>query len=166
MEALSKRELIDKKLHTVESIQHWLNIWKLQDKKVVFTNGCFDILHLGHVDYLAKAAAKGDILIVGVNTDASVSKLKGSNRPITNQVSRTTLLASLFFVNVVILFDEETPLQLITAIQPDVLIKGSDYTVDNIVGADVVLKKGGSVATIDFVEGYSTSAIEQKIKRG
>lgn len=164
MEALSKRELIDKKIHTKESIYHLLHIWKLQEKKVVFTNGCFDLLHLGHVDYLAKAASKGDVLIIGVNTDASVSRLKGPHRPITNETSRTTLLAALSFVTAVILFDEPTPLDLITALQPDVLVKGSDYTVANIVGADVVLKKGGSVETIDFLPGYSTSAIEQKIK--
>lgn len=161
---MNKRDLIDHKLHTVASIQPLLHIWRLQEKKIVFTNGCFDLLHLGHVDYLSRAAAKGNKLIIGVNTDQSVQKLKGPNRPITNELSRISLLAALFFVDAVILFDEQTPLELITAIQPDVLIKGSDYTVDTIVGADIVLQKGGSVETIDFVPGYSTSSIEQKIK--
>lgn len=161
---MNKRDLIDHKLHTVASIQPLLHIWRLQEKKIVFTNGCFDLLHLGHVDYLSRAASKGNRLIIGVNTDRSVQALKGPHRPITNELSRTSLLAALFFVDAVVLFDEATPLELITAIQPDVLIKGSDYTVDKIVGADIVLQKGGSVETIDFVPGYSTSSIEQKIK--
>lgn len=162
---MNKRELIDRKLHTVASIQPFLHSWRLQDKKIVFTNGCFDLLHLGHIDYLSRAASKGNILIIGVNTDRSVQALKGPSRPITNEFSRTSLLAALFFVDAVILFDEATPLELITAIQPDILIKGSDYTIANIVGADIVLQRGGSVETIDFVPGYSTSSIEQKIKK-
>lgn len=138
--------------------------WK--DQKVVFTNGCFDILHRGHVDYLAKAADLGDKLVIGVNTDASVSKLKGPHRPIQDEQSRLQILASLAFVDAVILFNEDNPYELIKCIQPDVLVKGSDYQPENIVGYDIVTAKGGEVKTIDFIPGFSTSLIEQKIKLG
>lgn len=141
-----------------------LNAWHAANQRVVFTNGCFDILHLGHVDYLAKAADAGDKLIIGVNTDASVSKLKGPHRPIQDEQSRMQILASLAFVDAVILFDEQTPYELISFVQPDVLVKGSDYKPEDIVGYDIVTAKGGTVKTIDFVPGYSTSAIEKKIK--
>lgn len=133
-------------------------------KKIVFTNGCFDLLHLGHIDYLGKAADLGDLLIVGVNTDASVNKLKGVNRPISKAEQRLHLLASLFFVDAVILFDEETPYDLIRFIQPQVLVKGGDYSIDNIVGADLVKAGGGFVHTIPLLTGYSTTLTEEKIK--
>lgn len=138
--------------------------WKIEGKKIVFTNGCFDLLHRGHVDYLAKAADLGDVLVVGINTDESVSKLKGPHRPIQDENSRMQIIASLGFVNGVILFGEPTPLSLIKLVQPDVLVKGSDYIPENIVGYDVVKAKGGIIQTIDFLPGYSTSAIEKKIK--
>jgi rfaE bifunctional protein nucleotidyltransferase chain/domain len=138
--------------------------WQNSGQKVVFTNGCFDLLHRGHVDYLAKAADCGQKLVIGVNTDASVSKLKGPNRPIQDEQSRLQILASLQCVDAVILFDEETPYDLIKALQPNVLVKGSDYQPENIVGYDVVTAKGGEVKTIDFIPGFSTSAIERKIK--
>ncbi len=137
--------------------------WKEQGLKIVFTNGCFDILHRGHVDYLAKAADCGNKLVVGLNTDSSVRKLKGNNRPIQDEYSRLQILASLQFVDAVVLFDEDTPYSLIKEIIPDVLVKGSDYKPENIVGYDVVTTNGGSVLTLDFIEGYSTSAIEKKI---
>ena len=137
-----------------------------QDKKIVFTNGCFDLLHRGHVDYLAKAADLGDVLILGLNTDASVSKLKGPQRPIQDEQSRLHIIASLGFVDAVVLFDEETPLDLIDLVQPDVLVKGSDYKPEAIVGFDIVKLKGGKIQTIDFIPGYSTSLIEKKIKLG
>lgn len=131
-------------------------------KKVVFTNGCFDVLHRGHVEYLAKAKSMGDILVVGLNTDASVKRLKGESRPINDEHARALLLAALEMVDRVILFSEDTPYQLISHILPDILVKGADYTIDKIVGADVVLAHGGEVKTIEFVEGYSSSSIIKK----
>ncbi len=139
--------------------------WKSQGKKIVFTNGCFDLLHLGHVDYLEKARSLGDKLILGLNSDDSVSRFKGLNRPIQDQISRSRVLAALQFVDLVVFFNEDTPLNLITEIQPDILVKGSDYLAENIVGADVVKRNGGVVKTIEFIPGYSTSKIIEKIKR-
>ena len=138
--------------------------WQKENKQVVFTNGCFDIVHLGHIDYLEKAAALGDILVVGLNTDASVSGLKGPFRPIIAEHSRARLIAALGFVDAVVLFDEPTPLELIRALGPQVLVKGDDYQQSNIVGADDVIAKGGKVMTIPLVKGYSTSSIVEKIK--
>lgn len=137
--------------------------WKQQNKKVVFTNGCFDILHLGHVDYLEKAKNTGDFLVVGLNTDASVRKLKGPSRPINNEYARARVLASLGFVDLVILFGEDTPLALITNLLPDVLVKGNDYTIDTIVGSKEVLSAGGEVKTIELVPDYSTTKIVGKL---
>ncbi len=148
------------------ALEHKLKEWQQSGQKVVFTNGCFDLLHRGHVDYLAKAADLGDKLIIGVNTDASVSKLKGPQRPIQDEQSRLQILASLGFVDAVILFEEDTPYELIKVVQPDVLVKGSDYEPEQIVGYDIVTHKGGTVKTIDFLPGYSTSLIEKKIKQG
>ena len=137
---------------------------KSENKKVVFTNGCFDILHAGHVDYLAKAKAKGDILIIGLNTDESVSKIKGPLRPIISEDERAFVLSNLRSVDYVTLFNEETPWELISKIIPDVLVKGSDWSVENIVGSDIVLANGGAVEPIDFVVEQSTSKIVAKIK--
>lgn len=136
---------------------------KPEGRKVVFTNGCFDILHRGHATYLAQARELGDLLVVGLNTDASVQRLKGPSRPINNQYDRAFLLASLACVDFVILFDEDTPEQLIHTVRPDVLVKGGDYTIDTIVGADFVLQNGGIVTTIPFVDGYSTTSTLNKI---
>lgn len=133
-------------------------------RKLVFTNGCFDILHAGHVEYLAKAKERGDILVVGLNTDRSVRALKGDARPVNPEQARALVLAALSFVDFVILFDEDTPYELIRAIVPDILIKGGDYTPNNIVGADIVLQNGGTVETIPFVEGFSTTNIIRKCK--
>lgn len=138
--------------------------WKAKGQRVVFTNGCFDILHLGHVDYLEKARNLGDRLIIGLNTDSSVSRFKGPQRPIQDQKSRARILSSLQFVDMVVLFDEDTPKELISTLVPDVLVKGSDYLAENIVGADVVKKAGGEVRTIDLVTGYSTSKVIEKIR--
>ncbi len=138
---------------------------KNDGKTIVFTNGCFDILHAGHVDYLAKAKEKGDILIVGLNTDASVSRIKGELRPIINEKERAFVLSNLRSVDYTTLFDEDTPLELISAIIPDILVKGSDWAIENIVGGDVVIKNGGSVEPIDFVVNQSTSKIVAKIKK-
>ncbi len=138
--------------------------WKQQGKRVVFTNGCFDLLHLGHVDYLEKARNLGDVLVVGLNTDDSVSRFKGPRRPIQDQVSRSRVMASLQAVDMVVFFNEDTPLELISALVPQVLVKGSDYLAENIVGAEVVKNGGGEVKTIEFVPGYSTTRIVERIK--
>ena len=143
-----------------------MSSWKLNGEKIVFTNGCFDIVHLGHIDYLEKASGFADRMILGLNTDSSVSALKGPSRPINNEYSRARLLAALGFVDAVVFFDDETPYHLISKVLPDVLVKGKDYEVSNIVGADLVLANGGSVETIQLIEGYSTTNIISKIKKG
>lgn len=138
--------------------------WKAQELKIVFTNGCFDILHPGHIDYLAKAANLGNKLIIGVNTDASVQKLKGIHRPIQNEEARLFLLSALEFVDALILFGEDTPAELILQITPHILVKGADYTIDKVVGADTVIQSGGSVVLLPYLQGFSTSGIEKKIR--
>jgi rfaE bifunctional protein nucleotidyltransferase chain/domain len=137
--------------------------WKKEGKKIVFTNGCFDIIHAGHVDYLEKAKSLGDVLIVGLNSDDSVRRLKGKNRPINPQEHRKKVLQALKPVDLVIIFEEDTPERLIKEVKPDVLVKGGDYTIENIVGADFVMSYGGKVYTIDFVYDTSTSKIIEKI---
>ncbi|GAB3972568.1 D-glycero-beta-D-manno-heptose 1-phosphate adenylyltransferase [Spirosoma terrae] len=139
--------------------------WHAEGKQLVFTNGCFDIVHLGHIDYLEKARNLGDRLILGLNTDASVSCIKGPLRPVVNEYARARLMAALEFVDAVTLFDEPTPLELIEAVQPDILVKGDDYSVANIVGADFVLGHGGRVETISLVPGYSTTKLIERIKQ-
>lgn len=138
--------------------------WKQNGTKVVFTNGCFDILHLGHLDYLEKSRDLADKLVVGLNTDNSVRQLKGTDRPINNEYARAMMLAAMSFVDLVIAFDEETPLELIKKVKPDILVKGKDYEVENIVGAEFVIGNGGEVKTIELKEGYSTTDIINKIK--
>lgn len=152
------------KINTLPQLKDNIATWKSESKKVVFTNGVFDLLHLGHITYLAKAAELGDKLIIGLNTDASVKRLKGESRPVNDQNNRAALLAALFFVDAVILFEEDTPRELITRLLPDVLIKGADYTIDNIAGAKEVLANGGEVKTITLVDGYSSTAIINKIR--
>lgn len=161
---MNKLEMLNNKILSLPEILKLVKVWKFQEKKIVFTNGCFDLLHLGHIDYLSQAAALGNKLIIGLNTDASVSRIKGPSRPITDQQSRAALIAALFFVDAVVLFDEPTPADLIAAIKPDILVKGADYTIDQIVGADIVLASGGEVKTIPLIDGYSTTAIEKKIR--
>ena len=158
-------EKIKDKIQGLEKAKSLVKLWHEDGQKVVFTNGCFDILHYGHVDYLEKAKALGNKLIVGLNTDASVSRFKGPDRPIQDQESRAQILASLQVIDLVVFFNEETPLQLISSLLPDILVKGSDYLAENIVGAEVVKKNGGEVKTIDFVSGYSTSRLIKKIKK-
>ncbi len=139
--------------------------WKLdKNERVVFTNGCFDILHLGHVDYLEKSSLSGTKLIVGVNSDRSVKELKGPERPVNSEYARARLIAALGFVSMVIIFDEDTPLDLIKTLKPDVLMKGNDYNLETIVGAKEVLEYGGEVLTIPLVPDYSTTGIIQKLK--
>lgn len=152
------------KIYTADSIAAQLKEWG--DPKVVFTNGCFDILHLGHIDYLQRSAQLGDKLVVGLNTDASIKKLKGKNRPIQDQNSRLNILAALNCVDAVVLFNEDTPLELIKVVKPNILVKGADYQINQIVGAKEVKENGGEVKIISFLEGYSTSNIINKIKNG
>lgn len=159
------KKIAAKQYKSIETLSIDVIRWKNHHKKIVFTNGCFDILHLGHIDYLCKAADLGDKLIIGVNTDTSVTKLKGPKRPIIDEESRITKLASLQFVDAVILFDEETPIHLIKNIEPDVLVKGGDYSIDTIVGASYILKNGGIVEVIPFLGGYSSTNYIQKIKK-
>ncbi|GAB3574940.1 nucleotidyl transferase family protein [Hymenobacter daeguensis] len=150
------------KILTREQLPATLADWRAAGRKVVFTNGCFDLLHLGHVDYLEQARHLGDALVVGLNTDASVSCLK-PGRPIQDETARARILASLAFVDAVVLFGEPTPLELIELVQPDVLVKGDDYALANIVGHELVLARGGAVRTVPLVAGYSTSRIVARI---
>ena len=152
--------ILKSKLTTVEEFKT-LNT---EGKKVVFTNGCFDILHRGHVEYLSKASDCGDILVLGLNTDASVKRLKGENRPVNDEISRAIVLSGLFSIDHIVLFDEDTPYELIKSVQPDVLVKGADYNPEDIVGYDIVKAKGGEVVTISFVEGFSTTSTIEKMK--
>ncbi len=158
-------ESISIKIRSGDDFERWLAFCRFKSKKIVFTNGCFDILHLGHVDYLRKARDLGDVLIVGLNTDASVSRIKGPLRPVQDEKSRAELMASLAFVDAVVLFDEPTPYNLIKQVQPDILVKGKDYQAEDVVGYDVVMAKGGEVLTIDLVEGYSTSNVIERIMK-
>lgn len=146
-----------------KSLDKILNDWREAGKSIVFSNGCFDILHRGHVEYLSKAADLGDILIIGLNTDASVKRLKGPSRPVNDEKSRAVVLAALQFVDAVVFFEEDTPYNLIKLVQPDVLVKGNDYKVEDIVGYDVVTNKGGEVVTVELVEGFSTTNIISKL---
>ncbi len=151
------------KIVTTKKAREMVATWQGQGEKVVFTNGCFDLVHRGHVEYLAKAAEKGSRLILGLNSDSSVQRLKGPSRPIVDEDSRAVLLAAFEFIDVVVLFEEDTPYELIKAVQPDVLVKGADYNPEDIVGYDVVTERGGAVETITFVEGFSTTNIIEKI---
>ncbi|MEA3479653.1 MAG: D-glycero-beta-D-manno-heptose 1-phosphate adenylyltransferase [Bacteroidota bacterium] len=148
----------------IADIDRQIAVWKFLNQKIVFTNGCFDILHRGHIDYLAKAADEGDLLLVGLNSDRSVKSIKGDNRPINNEDTRAMVLGSLAFVDAVFLFDEDTPYELIKRVQPDVLIKGADYNKEDIVGYDIVRNNGGEIKTIELLDGYSTTNLIDQIK--
>jgi D-glycero-beta-D-manno-heptose 1-phosphate adenylyltransferase len=154
MERLS---FIKEKIFTWDHLRKQLAIWRFKDKTIVFSNGCFDVLHLGHIEYLSKARDLGDILIVGLNSDDSVHRIKGAHRPVNNQEARATVLAAMSFVDCVILFGEDTPHDLVKLIQPDILVKGKDYEGKEIVGSDVVRARGGQVVTIELTKGYSTT---------
>ncbi len=154
--------VLQQKIVDIPTLKRMIATWQLKSKKVVFTNGCFDIIHAGHIHLLTAARSFGDILIAGLNTDASVSKLK-PGRPIQDEQSRALIMASLDFIDAVILFDEETPLELIKALQPDVIVKGGDYTPDTVVGREIVEKNGGRVEIVQLLDGFSTSAIISKI---
>jgi rfaE bifunctional protein nucleotidyltransferase chain/domain len=158
-------QIISHKLFTLPGLVQQIRRWRLLSKTISFTNGCFDILHQGHIASLSEAAVEADFLIVGVNSDDSTRRLKGPHRPVTDQHSRAILLASLLMVDAVIIFDEDTPLELINAVRPDVLVKGGDYTIDQIVGAKEVIASGGRVVINPIVPGYSTTGIIEKIHK-
>lgn len=154
---------IENKIMSMENAKIQIKKWQNNDEKVVFTNGCFDVLHAGHIKYLFKAKSLGDHLVIGLNTDSSVRIFKGKNRPLQDEQDRALILAALEAVDLVVLFDEDTPLEIITFLKPDILVKGSDYTIDNIVGAKEIVQWGGKVETIEFVNGKSTSLIIEKM---
>ena len=153
------------KIVNLSTASELVNTWKTDGEKIVFTNGCFDIVHLGHIDYLEKASLLGSKMVLGLNTDASVQRLKSVSRPVIDQVSRSRLMAALEFIDLVIFFDNDTPLELIKTLMPDVLVKGNDCQIKDIVGSKEVLENGGSVETVELVQGYSTSSIIDKIIR-
>lgn len=157
----------DKRVMDLVQVQRAVNIWRMKGDRIVFTNGCFDILHRGHVEYLQEAAALGDRLIIGLNSDASVRRLgKAADRPLNDEQSRAKVLSALRLVDAVVIFDQDTPLELIQAIAPEVLVKGGDWTEDRIVGAEVVKARGGEVRSLKLVDGFSTTALIEKIRHG
>lgn len=160
---LNKLEIIQQKIFTLDHLSRLAHQWHMLSKKIVFTNGCFDIMHRGHNTYLLQAAELGNKLIVAVNSDTSVKALKGESRPVIDEYSRALNLASHAYVDAVIIFDEETPLQLIETLKPHVLVKGGDYTEDQIVGAKEVRANGGEVIIVPFLDNYSSTAIMEKI---
>lgn len=139
--------------------------WQQSGLEVCFTNGCFDLIHKGHIRYLEEAARLGDKLVVAVNADASVSRLKGEHRPIKDEETRALLLAAMSFIDMVIIFGEDTPLELITSLSPDILVKGGDWSIDQIVGSEHVINHGGVVKSLQFIPGHSTTSLEEKIKK-
>ena len=159
MAELSLLKILDKN-RAIQKIRYW----KKKKKIIIFTNGCFDILHMGHVDFLERAHKLGDKLVVAINSDSSVKSLKGKNRPINPEYARARTVAAFCCVQMVVIFSENTPYELISFFKPDILVKGSDYAIENIVGEDIVKKSGGIVKTIKLLEGYSTTHIVNKIK--
>ena len=157
-------QVIQHKIYSSKEIVFQVNRWRLLSKTVSFTNGCFDILHLGHIASLSEAAREADFLVVGLNSDASAKRLKGEGRPVMDEQSRATLLASLLMVDAVVIFEEDTPFELISLVQPDVLVKGGDYTIDQIIGAREVIASGGRVVINPIVPGFSTTGIIGKIR--
>ena len=158
-------EKIKSKIQSWDVVKNQASAWKAAGDKIVFTNGCFDILHYGHIHYLAAARALGNRLIIGLNSAASVRRLKGEHRPINDENTRLHLLAALECVDAVVVFEEDTPYDLIKIILPDILVKGGDWRPEQIVGSDIVLKNEGQVKSLTFVDGYSTTSIEEKIRK-
>jgi rfaE bifunctional protein nucleotidyltransferase chain/domain len=156
-------DIIQQKIFTLPDLLKQTGRWKFLQKQIAFSNGCFDILHEGHIFSLSQAAKEGDVLIVGINSDASTKRLKGPSRPINHERSRALLIASLIIVDAVVIFEEDTPLEIITAIMPDTIVKGGDYTVEQIVGAKEVIANGGRVVINPIVQGFSTTGIIEKI---
>jgi rfaE bifunctional protein nucleotidyltransferase chain/domain len=163
---MSELHKINDKIISLEELKVRIESWKANGKKIVFTNGCFDILHRGHVEVLAKTADLGDKLIIGLNSDSSIKKLKKENRPIVDEKSRALLLAAFSFVDAIVLFSEQTPINLIAEIKPDILAKGGDYEIQEIVGHNIVQGNGGEVITIPLTEGFSSTNIIDKIQNG
>ena len=163
---MSELHKINDKIISLEELKARIESWKANGKKIVFTNGCFDILHRGHVEVLAKTADLGDKLIIGLNSDSSIKKLKKENRPIVDEESRALLLAAFSFVDAIVLFSEQTPINLIAEIKPDILAKGGDYEIQEIVGHNIVQGNGGEVITIPLTEGFSSTNIIDKIQNG
>jgi len=161
---VNRADLIPQKILTAEQAVQKTAQWRILGKKISFTNGVFDILHQGHIFSLSQAAKEGDYLVVGLNADVSVKRLKGESRPVNDQDSRALILASLLMVDAVVLFEEDTPLELIKAILPDVLVKGGDYTVEQIAGAKEVIKNGGKVVINPILEGFSTTSLIKQMK--
>jgi rfaE bifunctional protein nucleotidyltransferase chain/domain len=161
---MSLPHLHQSKIKSIADLSRDIYRWKFFGKKIVFTNGCFDILHAGHIESLSQASAFGDFLIVGLNSDTSVKRLKGAHRPIQNENNRATLLASLYMVDAVVLFEEDTPFELISHILPDILVKGGDYTPESVVGAKEVIANGGRVEIIPLIPGLSTTNLETKLR--
>ena len=162
---MKRPELLRSKILSREELVRNVARWRLLGKTISFTNGCFDILHSGHILSLSDAAKEGDVLIVAVNTDASTKRLKGDERPINDENSRALLLATLTMVDAVTLFDEDTPLELIKAVLPDVIVKGGDYTIEQMIGAKEVIEDGGRIVINPILEGFSTTGIIGKIRR-
>jgi len=158
-------DIIQQKIYTTGGLLKEVGRWKFMKKQIAFTNGCFDILHEGHIFSLSQAAREGDVLIVGLNADASTKRLKGPGRPVNNEHSRALLIASLIMVDAVVVFEEDTPLEIITAIMPDTIVKGGDYTEEQIVGAKEVIANGGRVIINPIVPGFSTTGIIEKIHK-
>jgi rfaE bifunctional protein nucleotidyltransferase chain/domain len=156
-------QLAEEKIFSRQNIRQQIEKWKAEGQKIVFTNGVFDLLHIGHISYLLKAASFGNKLIIGLNADSSVKRLKGDQRPINTENSRAILLASMFFTDAIVVFDEDTPLNLINDVLPDVLVKGADYKIEDIVGGKEVQENGGEVMVVDFVDGHSSTSLIQKI---
>jgi len=163
---VQRADLIPQKIFTLQPLLQKIAQWKLMGKKVAFTNGVFDIIHQGHIFSLSQAAKEADFLIVGLNADTSVKRLKGESRPMNNEQSRSLVLASLIMVDAVVIFEKDTPLELIKAIMPDVLVKGGDYTIEQIAGAKEVIANGGRVIINQILEGFSTTSIIEKSKKG
>jgi D-glycero-beta-D-manno-heptose 1-phosphate adenylyltransferase len=162
---MRKVEFVNSKIFDLSSLLLTVHILRLQSKKISFTNGCFDILHRGHIASLSDAAKESDFLIVGLNSDSSTKKLKGEGRPVNDETARALLLASLLIVDAVVIFNEDTPLELIKAIKPDVLVKGGDYTLEQIVGSKEVIENGGRVVINPIIQGFSTTGLIEKISR-
>ena len=155
---------INSKIFSLDDLKNQVNAWKQAGEEVVFTNGCFDIIHRGHIEVLAQTADLGDRLIIGLNSDSSIQKLKGEDRPIIDEQARAILLSALSFVDAVILFPEDTPINLISTLLPDLLAKGGDYEIETIVGHEIVQNNGGEVILVPFVDGFSSTIIIDKIK--
>ena len=162
---MKNTDIIKEKIYPLNALVHKLAQIRLTGTKVSFTNGVFDILHTGHIASLSQAASEADFLIVGMNSDASVKRLKGNERPLNDQDARALILASLIIVDAVIIFNEDTPLEVINAIMPDVLVKGGDYTIEQIVGAKEVMANGGRVVINEIIEGFSTTGLIEKIRK-